>query len=306
LKRPAKPEKHKRAKQDKPPKVKSKKPRTGQRGVGVDNAEAEFVLNVDALQGRWRHSSANLGMFVVRGDVVKFDSGLAFPIIQHANKSLEVSGWVASQALSAADEIAWVKDDFMCKWFLEDDIDRPEDIAGLNPGNIVTGKRVRQKVDYKALERKIEEEEARAANSDESSDGEEAKETGMSAREWAKLHAERAEQALQLFERWMLSTRTPQHEERLRRRGSLSTSIAVNFTGAGRKLIEEELKPYVAKVVHREQGTIVNVSAAGRECWRKRHMHLWESAPLPSAKTLEAPASAAAPPASGSAGRGRA
>mmetsp|Transcript_126014 Transcript_126014/g.251547 ORF Transcript_126014/g.251547 Transcript_126014/m.251547 type:complete len:649 (-) Transcript_126014:108-2054(-) len=115
--------------------------------------EESFELNLEALQGRWQHSSVNLGAFTVSGNAVNFEKGMVFTIIERADGILEMAGWEASREKSTAHEITWMKADRTCSWHFEGDLD--EQHAGVRElvdvNNIVHGKRRHAQVDYRAL-----------------------------------------------------------------------------------------------------------------------------------------------------------
>merc|ERR1712060_338026 len=109
----------------------------------------------------------------------------------------------------------------------------------------------------------------------------EAQEATKTPKEWSELHNKNVALAMKLFKQWMLSTRTQLHEERLRRRGSLSTTLPVCFSASGKGLIEKELRTYGVRVAHRSEGTVINVDTAARSSFQERHAELWRSAPFP-------------------------
>jgi len=272
---------------------------------------------MDALQGRWQHSSANLGMLVVRGDAVKFDCGLALRLTVQLNGEIDLDGWHASPHRSSAEEIVWTKgDDACCSWYLEDDADGGENgTPEVDVRNIIHGKRQRCAVDYRALDRELNRAElaqTRALHSDASGGGEDSDasprapqaEERRAPREWSQQHAEKAAEAVELFKRWMLSTRTPRHEELMRRRGVLSTTLPVHTTGVGRTAIERELRLYGARIAHREQGLVVSVDAAARLQFQRRHAELWQAAP-PAESAQPLRHAVPAPPATNGVGPGR-
>eukprot|EP00747_Dinoflagellata_sp_TGD_P072693 gnl/TRDRNA2_/TRDRNA2_157590_c0_seq2.p1 gnl/TRDRNA2_/TRDRNA2_157590_c0~~gnl/TRDRNA2_/TRDRNA2_157590_c0_seq2.p1 ORF type:complete len:559 (-),score=137.69 gnl/TRDRNA2_/TRDRNA2_157590_c0_seq2:41-1717(-) len=257
-------------------------------GSGGKEGE-KFVLNLDALQGRWRHSTLP-GLLTVRKDVVEFESGIGpFRVRTRPDGLLEMIGWIASAEKSDSDRIVWsCEGQGTCSWFLESDADdkvADDGLEALDARNIISGKRERKKVNYRELDRKMKEEERRMQASDSDEDAGalgEAKEV-MSAGEWSQLHTQNVAKVVERFRTWMLATRTPQHEERLRRRGNLTTTLDVKITGAGQRQLQEQLRPYGAHVAHRDQGTVIRVDAAARDKFKARHPDLWRNAPLPQA-----------------------
>jgi len=283
---------------------------------GSDGENEDFSLNLEALQGRWRHSSPALGMFVVKGKAVKFDAGTAYSIVEGADGSLSMLGWTPVCERSSAETIVWTKDGAVCSWHLEDDGDLPEHGVEdeVNEKNIIQGKRRRREVDYKALDRQLPQEDFFSAprkrgkdwrsDEDEESDdnGAEEAEERMSTKEWSESHAKKVAQAMKLFEKWLLSTRTPQHEERLRRRGSLATTLPVKFTGVGQQMIEKELRFFDVQVAHREAGTVVSITTAGRSRFKERNAELWQTEPLPTPRLAAPKAAPSVVPAPAAAG----
>eukprot|EP00931_Biecheleriopsis_adriatica_P122094 TRINITY_DN9710_c0_g1_i2.p1 TRINITY_DN9710_c0_g1~~TRINITY_DN9710_c0_g1_i2.p1 ORF type:complete len:598 (+),score=152.59 TRINITY_DN9710_c0_g1_i2:79-1872(+) len=285
---------------DPAPGSESRNAAAGRRTVGVEGGNGEFELSIDALQGRWRHSYANLGMLNVRGDAVRFDSGLSFQL-RMLDGVIDMAGWRANQERSTAEVIVWTKaaePSAVVSWFLEDDLDRPagED-EGIDSRNIIEGKRRRQSVDYKALEKQIDEEERQRKDvfSDESSEGgavgshgkrgaqkereeaAEAKEV-MSAKEWSEHHQRQCAKATELFRQWMFSTATKRHDEILRRKGKLATRLAVGLTGPGRRMLEQELRFYGLKLGFKLQETVVILDAPARTRFQDRHADEWRRA----------------------------
>lgn len=253
----------------------------------------EFELSLDSLQGCWQHSSVNLGILSVRGTAVKFDSGLAFTVVVQADGTLEMAGWLASREKSSAEEIVWTKGALSCAWYLEGDADECYGSAeAVDVRNIVQGKRQRGAVDYRALALELPPERPyrAAVRSDASeSEEEEGEDEGVppqrtKARESShprgphQAHTRNVAEAAELFKKWVLSTCTAKQEERLQRRGCLSTMLPVCFTGVGRGLIEKELQRYGARVVHKAEGLLVSVDAAARSLFRERHADLWHAA----------------------------
>jgi len=260
--------------------------------------EGPFELSIDALQGRWQHS-AGLGLFTVRGDTVLFDSGMTFKVVTRSDGALEAVGWTALPDRSSAEEIVWSNGQRCCSWTLEDDVGGLEEDFGIDMRNVIVGKRKRAPVDYKALDIQLREDEAAARkirSDEEFSESEErrpgkrhAKEAkeSMTSREWSDLHAKKIAAVMKLFEKWMLSTRSTAHEEKLNRRGSLSTTFPVCLTGAGQRGLEKELRVYGATVAHREQGSVIMVDKAARQKFAERHRDLWRSTPLPTPKVRD-------------------
>lgn len=223
-----------------------------------------------------------LGMFTVKGKDVVFDEGMKYRVNVDGS-SMSMIGWTASRTKSTAEQIVWVKDgEGTCSWLLEDDTDRQE--LEVDPRNIIDGKRRRGNVDYHALELQLQGEERErsrlAQDSDESSSGPEAIETTR-AMERTEHHSKVVSKAMGMFAKWVLSTRTPQHEEKLRRRGALTVTLQVRATGLAQGLLEKELAAYGARVAHREAGSVVTLDAAARKHFRERHLDLWEKTPVP-------------------------
>eukprot|EP00931_Biecheleriopsis_adriatica_P122093 TRINITY_DN9710_c0_g1_i1.p1 TRINITY_DN9710_c0_g1~~TRINITY_DN9710_c0_g1_i1.p1 ORF type:complete len:706 (+),score=213.91 TRINITY_DN9710_c0_g1_i1:303-2120(+) len=214
---------------------------------------------------------------------------------------IDMAGWRANQERSTAEVIVWTKaaePSAVVSWFLEDDLDRPagED-EGIDSRNIIEGKRRRQSVDYKALEKQIDEEERQRKDvfSDESSEGgavgshgkrgaqkereeaAEAKEV-MSAKEWSEHHQRQCAKATELFRQWMFSTATKRHDEILRRKGKLATRLAVGLTGPGRRMLEQELRFYGLKLGFKLQETVVILDAPARTRFQDRHADEWRRA----------------------------
>jgi len=247
--------------------------------------DKDWVLDVDALRGRWRHS-LGLGTLTVRGNTVMFDNQSLpeYQIEVQPDGSLEMIGWIASDEKSSPETIVWTKDgEGVCKWTLEDDVDLPtHEVDGCNISNVVQGKRSRAPVDYKALHRQILSEELSGRDSfqNEYNSGSEpeAKEV-RSASEHTVCNAQDVARCVALFKKWMLSTRTPRHEERLRRRGSVSATLPVKLTGAAQFSFQKEVRPYSARVAHREAGTVISVDVAGRTRFQELHSVLWMERP---------------------------
>ncbi|CAE8740522.1 unnamed protein product, partial [Polarella glacialis] len=287
------PEQQQRAKQAKNtssrPGPARKKPKTTDvRGSRIfpGDEDGPFELNLDALQGRWRHSHPNLGMLTVRGESVKFDSGLPYEVKEMPGGQLDMAGWQASKEKSTPEAIVWIKDQFICSWFLEEDLERADE-EGLDSKNIIDGKRGRARVNYRALDRQMQDEEDRQTRnvySDASSDddrrpsrGREAMET-VSPKELAESNSKQAAKASDLLQKWLLSTATARHDEILKRKGKLSTRLPVELQGAGRKLLEKEFRLYELKLSFRVQETVVIVDAAARQRFAERNKEPWQSA----------------------------
>lgn len=257
-----------------------------------------FELSMDSLQGRWRHSSPALGMFTVKNATATFDNGSSYTIRRNADEQIELLGWQVSEAKSTPEKIVWTKDGGdSCAWHLEDEVNTS--LPEVNVKNIISSKRHRGDVDYKALDREMRREEGRRAAPvrDEDSEDSGGAQEAMSSKEWSEQHDRNAAKATALFVKWVLSTRTPQHEEKLRRRGSLSVTIPVRMTGVGQGLLDKELRPYGVQVAHRAQGSVVIMDLASRQRFKDRHEDLWKSTPLPKAidKPPKTTVSASAP-----------
>mmetsp|Transcript_7648 Transcript_7648/g.17585 ORF Transcript_7648/g.17585 Transcript_7648/m.17585 type:complete len:163 (-) Transcript_7648:25-513(-) len=111
----------------------------------------KFELTLDALQGRWRHSVAKLGMLTVRETSVVFDEGNTHTLIERAPGRIEMAGWFTVQEQSCDDAIVWVNrsGSQYVRWLLEEDADAPgasSALEALDSRNIIHGKRRRIKV----------------------------------------------------------------------------------------------------------------------------------------------------------------
>lgn len=282
---------------------------TGHKGSRLDEPE-DFELKLEALQGRWRHSLAHLGMLTVTGDVAKFAMGKDFRITVLSDGQLDMLGWKALKEMSNANEIVWSKEGQVCSWHFEDELLHPEEI-GIDTADIIQGKRHRKLIDRKVIAEEMIRNKQRAKavysdmsdqdeagnDSDEEDDdeeedaprGEKRKQSGhsgeaqetLSLQEWQAQHKQKVAQAVQLFERWMLSTRTPQMEDKLQRKGYVSTSLPVMLQGRGRSMLAEALKLYSVQIAHREQGIVLRADADARNRFRAKNQQLWDSTPRP-------------------------
>ncbi|OLP89775.1 hypothetical protein AK812_SmicGene28724 [Symbiodinium microadriaticum] len=169
--------------------------------------------------------------------------------LQYGFGRIEMRGWQTVQQRSCAEEIVWINRERTqeVRWMLEEDADQPPLLDGLDKRNIIKGKRKRNKVDYRAVEREIEAEERRHkdvfSDGSNESQGEEAIET-MTPKEWSALHASQCAKATKLFHQWMLSTCTPRHEEILKRKGKLITRLPVSLVGPGQLMLKKGLQSY--------------------------------------------------------------
>eukprot|EP00913_Durusdinium_trenchii_P029499 g27651.t1 len=159
---------------------------------------------------------------------------------------------------------------------LEEDADQENTLESLDSRNIIEGKRRRNKVDYVALEKQLDEEERQHQDrrpepredvfSDDSSSSagtgkiqkikkpHREDSTEMTPKEWSEHHAAQCKKewpkqgepdwAAHLFRKWMLGTSTPRHEEILRRKSKLQVRFPVSLIGPGRRMLEQELSPY--------------------------------------------------------------
>lgn len=82
----------------------------------VPTAPAGWRLNLDALQGRWMHSQAQLGALTVTSHMVKFDNGKEYTVQDGEGGELVMAGWTASRAHSSGNEVKWVRGDLACFW----------------------------------------------------------------------------------------------------------------------------------------------------------------------------------------------
>lgn len=258
-------------------------------------ADVAFALDMEALQGRWRHSSSNLGLLTVKDDCVRFDSGLTYQIKQPIPGIFDVAGWKSIASKSTPEEIFWQLGQLVVSWQLEDDADRPADEEGIDVRNIIEGKRRRTQVDYKALEKQLDLEEQAGKDIYSDDSDEDPRTTGravakrssvrssheaietMSPQEWSALHQARCGKAMELFHKWMLSTCTERHDELLRRKGKLVTRLPVEIVKAGQTMLQKELSGYSVKVAFREQETVIIVDDAARKRYEERHRSEWQT-----------------------------
>eukprot|EP00439_Symbiodinium_sp_Y106_P054037 s560_g7.t1 len=185
-------------------------------------------------------------------------------------------GWQTVQQRSCAEEIVWMNRERTqeVRWMLEEDADQP---------NIIKGKRKRNKVDYRAVEREIEAEERR--HKDVFSDG-----SNESHGEWSAMHASQCAKATKLFHQWMLLTCTPRHEEILKRKGKLITRLSVSLVGPGQLMLKKGLQSYGIALHFHAQETTVVVDAAARQRYQERHAAEWQAARVKLASRAQAAA----------------
>lgn len=110
-------------------------------------------ITIDTLQGVWRHSNgANV---TIRGPNVSFSSGDQFGPLTQLEGTVDMDGWQPVLARSTSNRIIWSKagEDMRIVWSFECDLDDPghTEEEEVDKTNIVTGKRRRATVDYKAL-----------------------------------------------------------------------------------------------------------------------------------------------------------
>lgn len=111
-------------------------------------------ITIDTLQGVWRHSNgANV---TIRGSSVSFSSGDQFGPLTQLEGTVDMDGWQPVLAKSTNNRIIWSKagEDMRIVWSFECDLDDPghsDQEEEVDKTNIVTGKRRRATVDYKAL-----------------------------------------------------------------------------------------------------------------------------------------------------------
>lgn len=81
---------------------------------------SDFRLDLEALQGRWRHSVAKMGVLTVKGHDIIFDIGKRFSVQERPGGVLDMGGWLASPERSSGDRITWVKagdsGELTCSW----------------------------------------------------------------------------------------------------------------------------------------------------------------------------------------------
>ncbi|CAK9031777.1 Probable glucuronoxylan glucuronosyltransferase F8H (FRA8 homolog) (Protein FRAGILE FIBER 8 homolog) [Durusdinium trenchii] len=226
---------------------------------------------------------------------------------------IDMGGWQTIAAKSSPEVIVWMLDgdpSTTCNWLLEEDADQENTLEGLDSRNIIEGKRRRNKVDYVALEKQLDEEERQHQDvfSDDSSSSagtgkiqkikkpHREDSTEMTPKEWSEHHAAQCKKAAHLFRKWMLGTSTPRHEEILRRKSKLQVRFPVSLIGPGRRMLEQELSPYGVTLRFHQQEVVAVVDAACRQRFKERHAHEWRDVSERLAKqTPAAPANAAVP-----------
>jgi len=107
-------------------------------------------ITIETLQGIWRHTNGCL--VTVRDGGVVFSSGDRFSLTE-VGSTVDMDGWRPVLTKSTANRISWNKsgEDFKIVWSFERDLEDDDAAEEVDAGNIRTGKRRRNKVDYRAL-----------------------------------------------------------------------------------------------------------------------------------------------------------
>mmetsp|Transcript_36089 Transcript_36089/g.70949 ORF Transcript_36089/g.70949 Transcript_36089/m.70949 type:complete len:258 (-) Transcript_36089:236-1009(-) len=109
------------------------------------------LINIETLKGQWEHQhGASIRVIENRAS---FEGGETYTI-EEDGSTVTLDGWKAVPEKSTANKIFWVKGEEQGFWSFEGEIageDGKVDDEGIDSSNIVSGKRRRTNVDYKAI-----------------------------------------------------------------------------------------------------------------------------------------------------------